>query len=201
MTYFGRELIAWRAESGQLTVMDAYCEHLGAHLGYGGTRRGRGPAVPVPRLAVESRGPQRLHPVRGPAQPRPTHHDATPSSSATSRSTSGTTSSGGEPYFDAPDIFAEFRRRQQCGRLLPAAAPVPRGPGDAPAVRPRERRRLRAFQVRAPDADRPGVHPPRLRRTGVLRRLHDHLRRRRRARRSTTSTAASRRSTAGSASR
>ena len=29
-------MVAWRAESGQLTVMDAYCEHLGAHLGYGG---------------------------------------------------------------------------------------------------------------------------------------------------------------------
>ena len=36
MKYFDPEMIAWRAESGQLTVMDAYCEHLGAHLGYGG---------------------------------------------------------------------------------------------------------------------------------------------------------------------
>jgi 3-ketosteroid 9alpha-monooxygenase subunit A len=31
MKYFGREMVAWRAQSGQLTVMDAYCEHLGAH--------------------------------------------------------------------------------------------------------------------------------------------------------------------------
>jgi len=36
MTYFDEEMVAWRAESGQLTVMNAYCEHLGAHLGYGG---------------------------------------------------------------------------------------------------------------------------------------------------------------------
>ncbi len=36
MKYFDQELIAWRAESGQLIVMNAYCEHLGAHLGYGG---------------------------------------------------------------------------------------------------------------------------------------------------------------------
>ena len=40
MHYFGRDLIAWRAQSpdgpGRVTVMDAYCEHLGAHLGYGG---------------------------------------------------------------------------------------------------------------------------------------------------------------------
>lgn len=37
MTYFGRDLVAWRSTSGTVTVMDAYCEHLGAHLGYGGT--------------------------------------------------------------------------------------------------------------------------------------------------------------------
>lgn len=37
MKYFGSELVAWRGQSGQVTVMDAYCEHLGAHLGYGGT--------------------------------------------------------------------------------------------------------------------------------------------------------------------
>ena len=35
------------------------------------TRRGRGHPVPLPRLAVERRGPQRLHPVRAPPQPRP----------------------------------------------------------------------------------------------------------------------------------
>ena len=73
MKYFDRELIAWRAQSGQLTVMDAYCEHLGAHLGYGGHVEGEVIAVPVPRLAVEPRGSQRLHPVRGSAQPRPPH--------------------------------------------------------------------------------------------------------------------------------
>ena len=31
MKYFDQEMVAWRAESGQLTVMNAYCEHLGAH--------------------------------------------------------------------------------------------------------------------------------------------------------------------------
>jgi 3-ketosteroid 9alpha-monooxygenase subunit A len=37
MKYFGRDLVAWRGESGEVSVMDAYCGHLGAHLGYGGT--------------------------------------------------------------------------------------------------------------------------------------------------------------------
>jgi nitrite reductase/ring-hydroxylating ferredoxin subunit len=35
--YFGSDLVAWRGESGEVAVMDAYCMHLGAHLGYGGT--------------------------------------------------------------------------------------------------------------------------------------------------------------------
>ena len=34
--YFGRELVLFRTESGQARVFDAYCPHLGAHLGHGG---------------------------------------------------------------------------------------------------------------------------------------------------------------------
>jgi phenylpropionate dioxygenase-like ring-hydroxylating dioxygenase large terminal subunit len=37
MHYFGRDLIAYRGASGRVVVLGAYCEHLGAHLGYGGT--------------------------------------------------------------------------------------------------------------------------------------------------------------------
>ena len=33
--YFGRELILYRTESGEAHVTDAYCPHLGAHLGRG----------------------------------------------------------------------------------------------------------------------------------------------------------------------
>lgn len=35
--YLGRELVAFRGESGTVTVADAFCPHLGAHLGVGGT--------------------------------------------------------------------------------------------------------------------------------------------------------------------
>lgn len=35
-TYFARELVLFRTESGQAAVLDAYCPHLGAHLGVGG---------------------------------------------------------------------------------------------------------------------------------------------------------------------
>jgi phenylpropionate dioxygenase-like ring-hydroxylating dioxygenase large terminal subunit len=35
--YFGRDLVAFRGDDGAAHVLDAYCPHLGAHLGVGGT--------------------------------------------------------------------------------------------------------------------------------------------------------------------
>ena len=40
LRYLGRDLIVWRSEDGAAHVMDAYCPHLGAHLGYGGRVEG-----------------------------------------------------------------------------------------------------------------------------------------------------------------
>ena len=34
--YFGEDLVVFRTRSGQARVLDAYCPHLGAHLGHGG---------------------------------------------------------------------------------------------------------------------------------------------------------------------
>jgi nitrite reductase/ring-hydroxylating ferredoxin subunit len=34
--YFGQDLVAFRTADGRAQVLDAYCAHLGAHLGYGG---------------------------------------------------------------------------------------------------------------------------------------------------------------------
>ena len=36
-TYFGEDLAIFRDEGGTIAVLDAYCAHLGAHLGHGGT--------------------------------------------------------------------------------------------------------------------------------------------------------------------
>ena len=38
--YFGRHLVGWRDGDGELHVHDAFCPHLGAHLGHGGTVEG-----------------------------------------------------------------------------------------------------------------------------------------------------------------
>lgn len=35
LEYFGQEIVAFRTESGVAKVVDAYCPHMGAHLGYG----------------------------------------------------------------------------------------------------------------------------------------------------------------------
>jgi nitrite reductase/ring-hydroxylating ferredoxin subunit len=40
LEYFGQELIAFRDEAGAIAVLDAYCPHLGAHLGFGGKIEG-----------------------------------------------------------------------------------------------------------------------------------------------------------------
>ena len=41
--YFGQELVLWRGEDGKARMIDAYCKHLGAHLGYGGRVKGNAP--------------------------------------------------------------------------------------------------------------------------------------------------------------
>lgn len=40
LRYFGTDLVMFRSESGVVSVLDAYCPHLGAHLGFGGTVEG-----------------------------------------------------------------------------------------------------------------------------------------------------------------
>lgn len=36
LTYFNKDLVLFRTESGEPRIFDAYCRHLGAHLGHGG---------------------------------------------------------------------------------------------------------------------------------------------------------------------
>ena len=36
LRYFGEDLVAFRTESGELSVIEGHCPHLGAHLGHGG---------------------------------------------------------------------------------------------------------------------------------------------------------------------
>jgi phenylpropionate dioxygenase-like ring-hydroxylating dioxygenase large terminal subunit len=46
ISYFGKEQVLFRTESGEAKVLDAYCPHLGAHLGHGGKVHGESIACP-----------------------------------------------------------------------------------------------------------------------------------------------------------
>lgn len=39
LKYFNQDLVLWRSASGELSLMDAHCKHLGAHIGVGGLVR------------------------------------------------------------------------------------------------------------------------------------------------------------------
>jgi len=36
LEYFGKQLVLFRTQTGVAHLLDAYCPHMGAHLGYGG---------------------------------------------------------------------------------------------------------------------------------------------------------------------
>ena len=40
LRYFSQDLVIWRGEDGEVRMLDAYCRHLGAHMGYGGRVEG-----------------------------------------------------------------------------------------------------------------------------------------------------------------
>ena len=40
LRYFSTDLVIWRGEDGNVRMLDAYCRHLGAHMGYGGRVEG-----------------------------------------------------------------------------------------------------------------------------------------------------------------
>lgn len=40
LRYFARDLAIWRGEDGKVRIMEAYCKHMGAHMGHGGKVHG-----------------------------------------------------------------------------------------------------------------------------------------------------------------
>ena len=54
--FFGRELVLFRTESGKPCLFDAYCPHLGAHLGVGGAVVGEGIRCPFHHWEFDAEG-------------------------------------------------------------------------------------------------------------------------------------------------
>ena len=70
--YLGRELVAFRGEDGAAHVFDAYCPHLGAHLGRGGKVIGDELQCPFHAWQLQRRGQVRARArTRTRSRPRP----------------------------------------------------------------------------------------------------------------------------------
>lgn len=52
----GREVVAWRTASGQAVLSEAYCPHMGAHLGCGGEVRGEELVCPFHAFRFDAQG-------------------------------------------------------------------------------------------------------------------------------------------------
>lgn len=107
MRYFGRDLVAWRTASGAVTVMDAYCEHLGAHLGYGGTVVGENIRCPFHGWEWNTQGRN----VCIPYEDRPNLGRRIRTMPVVERNRAIYVWHDVErraPYFDVPDIFTGF---------------------------------------------------------------------------------------------
>lgn len=101
---FGEDLVAWRGQSGQVTVMEAYCGHLGAHLGYGGTVTGDSIECPFHGWQWDAAGRN----VCIPYENRPNRGKRIKTYPVVERNEAiyiWHDLQGREPFFDVPDVF------------------------------------------------------------------------------------------------
>lgn len=111
MKYFGQELVAWRSTSGELTVMDAYCEHLGAHLGHGGRVEEDRIVCPFHGWEWNAQGRNVCIPYQD--RPNPTRRIKTwPVVEKNESVYIWHDLDGREPYFDVKNVFEDFEDGQ-----------------------------------------------------------------------------------------
>ena len=107
MKYFDTEMVAWRSTDGRVAVMDAYCEHLGAHLGHGGHVDGDRIVCPFHGWEWDSAGRN----VRIPYEKRPNRGRRIrgyPVAELNESIFIWHDIDGGAPYFDVPDVLSGF---------------------------------------------------------------------------------------------
>lgn len=56
LTFMGQELVMFRTQSGKPALLDAYCSHLGAHIGHGGQVVGEAIRCPFHGFCFDSKG-------------------------------------------------------------------------------------------------------------------------------------------------
>ncbi len=70
LRFAGREIILFRTQTGAIGAMDAYCPHLGAHMGYGGTVHGEHVRCPFHGFEYNVQGECTSTPYGGRLPPR-----------------------------------------------------------------------------------------------------------------------------------
>lgn len=70
LRWFGQDLVLYRGESGQPHLLDAWCPHVGAHLGHGGRVHGETLACPFHGWRIDRRGACVLVPLAKKVPPR-----------------------------------------------------------------------------------------------------------------------------------
>jgi len=126
MRYFGRDMVAWRSASGAVSVFDAYCRHLGAHLGYGGHVEGENLVCPFHGWEWNREGRN----VCIPYEDRPNKSRRIRSYPTVERNASvwiWHDTAGRAPNFDVPDVFADFGDEKSAADYHLAGTLVRRG--------------------------------------------------------------------------
>lgn len=114
LRYFGRDMVLYRGQGGDFHVLDAFCKHMGAHLGYGGRVRGENIVCPYHGWTWGSDGRNRMVPAERKATDR-CRINAWPSAVANGIVWVWFDAAGRAPLWDAPvDLpgVAEGRRHE-----------------------------------------------------------------------------------------
>ena len=178
--YFGQEMICFRGESGTVAVINAYCQHLGGHIGVGGTVVGDEVKCPWHAWQWRADGTNSLIPYSKEGCKKSVRIRTYPVVEWCDMVLMWFDRDGGEP-----DVEPARRPRARDGRLLPAPPALPHAqPGQGPPAddrgerggpvphRPGPPRRPagRDDLVRAPR-----LLPPRHGRRELRRRAPDHV--------------------------
>ncbi|NLU64178.1 Rieske 2Fe-2S domain-containing protein [Rhodococcus sp. HNM0563] len=132
MRYFGQELVAYRTGNGRLVVLNAYCEHLGAHLGYGGSVVGDDIACPFHGWQWSPEGRNTCIPYQK-ATNRVRKIGTWPTVERDGIMYIWHDVEGGEPLYDVPSVFDmfpgsgssnDYHELGESGRLETAELPI-----------------------------------------------------------------------------
>lgn len=132
MRFFGRDLVAYRTEDGLLVVLNAYCEHLGAHLGHGGTVQGDDIQCPFHAWRWSPKGRNTCIPYQQ------TTNRVRRIGAWTTAERDGIMyiwhdAEGGDPLYDIPSVFdlfagsgsaSDYHPLGEAGRFETAALPI-----------------------------------------------------------------------------